>query len=53
MLVLTPSGHLAYVVAQARGLSRVLLFETYTENLVRTADLRPAVRGQATSAIAA
>jgi hypothetical protein len=43
MLVLTPTGHLAYVVAQARGLSRVLLFETFSEHLMRTADLRPAV----------
>ena len=41
MLVLTPTGHMGYVVAQARGLSRVLLFETYSEHLMRTADLRP------------
>lgn len=53
MLVLTPSGHLAYVVAQARGLSRVLLFETYSEHVVRSADLRAAVDDAATDAIAA
>ncbi len=43
MLVLTPTGHLAYVVARTPGLSRVLLFETYSEDLLRTADLRPAL----------
>lgn len=53
MLVLTPTGHLGYVVAQARGLSRVLLFETYSEHLLRTADLRPAVAQDAELAIAA
>lgn len=49
MLVLTPSGHLAYVLAEARGLARVLLFETYSEHLVRSADLRVAVAEQATA----
>jgi hypothetical protein len=53
MLVLTPTGHLAYVVAQARGLSRVLLFETYSEHLMRTADLRPALPDDAGLRIAA
>ena len=53
MLVLTPTGHLAYVVAQARGLSRVLLFETYSEQLMRTADLRSAVANDAELALAA
>lgn len=53
MLVLTPTGHLGYVVAQARGLSRVLLFETYSEQLLRSADLRPAVDEPAELPIAA
>ena len=40
MLVFTPQGRLAFVASQSRDLSRVLVFETFSEETVRTNDLR-------------
>ena len=40
MLVLTPQGHLAYVTSHAPDVSRVLVLETFSEQVVRTRELR-------------
>jgi hypothetical protein len=41
MLVLTPHGRLAFITSHAPDVSRVLVLETFSEQVIHTRELRP------------